>query len=135
MSEPDSTTSEKAQSETTSSLAPDDLPNIYVGGAARSTEGAGDGREVVITEVENVTAPSWSLRRAIVTGAIIGALFGSVFFAGYAGTSAWICSARLDCGHWAPITIVGATGAAVSTLAGGFAGFVMHKLYRVFKVA
>ena len=81
------------------------------------------------------TSPQWSRRKAVLVGAAVGAFFGVIFFGAYAGTSAWICSARLDCGHWAPITITAAVGAMASTIAGATAGYVLHKMYRLFKVA
>lgn len=76
----------------------------------------------------------WTTRRALVIGAVFGALFGVVFFAGYAGTSAWICSARLDCGHWAPIAIVSTAGAIAFTLIGAAIGFALNRIYRAFRV-
>ncbi len=106
------------------------LPDIYLG----AIRGARERSDVIITEVHDANAPAWSRRRAIVTGLFVGAFFGSVFFAGYAGTSAWICSARLDCGHWAPIAIVSGIGAFASTIAGGIGGLFLHKIYRLFKV-
>ncbi len=90
---------------------------------------------VVITEVHDPNAPSWTRKRAVWTGVFVGAFFGVIFFAGYAATSAWICSARLDCGHWAPIAIVSSSGAAGMAVLGGFGGYVLHKMYRLFKVA
>ncbi len=90
---------------------------------------------VVVTEVTDANAPSWSRMRAIMTGMAIGALFGVVFFAGYGATSAWICSSRLDCGHWAPITMVSVGGALTFTLMGAVTGYLLHKMYRLFKVA
>ena len=50
-------------------------------------------------------AGDWSNTRALIVGGIFGALLGAVFFGGYAAASAWICSANLNCGHWAPIAI------------------------------
>ena len=90
---------------------------------------------VVVSEVTDANAPSWSRKRAILVGAIVGALFGIVFFAGYGATSAWICSARRECGHWAPITIVSGAGAISFTVIGAFVGYMLHKMYRLFKVA
>lgn len=117
------------------SIQDESLPDIYIG-AIRGTDGVqGERPDVVITEVENASTPEWSRRRAIITGLFVGAFFGSVFFAGYAGTSAWICSARLDCGHWAPIAITAGAGAFVSTIAGGIGGYFLHKIYKLFKVA
>lgn len=98
-------------------------------------DGALPVRETLITEVHDANRPAWSRRRAVLTGAAVGAFFGVIFFAAYAGTSAWICSARLDCGHWAPITIVSGSGAVAFTLLGGLFGYVLHKTYRLFKVA
>lgn len=76
----------------------------------------------------------WSTRRATITGGIAGAFFGVVFFAGYAATSAWICSSSLDCGHWAPIAIVSGSGAAAFTVLGAAGGYLLRKVYRLFKV-
>ena len=90
---------------------------------------------VVVSEVTDATAPAWSRKRAILVGAIVGAFFGIVFFAGYGATSAWICSARRECGHWAPITIVSGAGAISFTLLGALSGYMLHKMYRLFKVA
>lgn len=98
------------------------------------TEVASIPSEPVITEVHDTNRPDWSRRRAVLTGAAIGAFLGVIFFSAYAGTSAWICSARLDCGHWAPITIVSASGAVGFTLAGALIGYMLHKSYRLFKV-
>lgn len=113
----------------------EDHPDIYLG-AIRDADGVRSERpDVVITEVQDASKPTWSRRRAIITGLFVGAFFGSVFFAGYAGTSAWICSARLDCGNWAPIAIVSSIGAFVSMLVGGVGGYLLHKIYSVFKVA
>lgn len=107
-----------------------ELPDIYIGGV-RST---GDRPETIITEVHGANKPEWSRKRAVTIGLIVGVLFGSVFFAGYAGTSAWICSSQLDCGHWAPIAIVSSIGAASFMVAGGFVGYFLHAIYKLFKV-
>ena len=98
--------------------------------AAAST----DTDSVLVTHVERRAAMTWSRRRAFTTGAIVGLFFGIIFFIGYGATSAWICSARLDCGHWAPITIVSASGALSFTVLGGITGLVLHKLYGLFRV-
>ncbi len=113
------------------SQQPDDEPQS----PSLATSPGDSGRTVIITEVHDPTAPSWSRARAILTGAAIGGFFGIIFFAAYGLTSAWICSARLDCGHWAPILIVSGIGAIASIFAGGTAGYVLHRMYRLFKVA
>lgn len=64
----------------------------------------------------------------------MGAFFGVIFFAAYSGTAAWICDSRFDCGHWVPIIVVFAIGAAASTVIGAGAGCVLHKMYNLFKV-
>lgn len=115
-------------------LGKEDLPDIYIGAVKDADGHRGERPDVVITQVEGANTPEWSLKRAIITGLVIGAFFGSVFFAGYAGTSAWICSARLDCGHWAPITIVSSVGAFSTMILGGIAGYALHRIYRLFKV-
>ncbi len=112
----------------------EDLPEIYIG-AIRGAGATGERSDVIITEVHDSNVPVWSRLRAVVTGLIVGAFFGSVFFAGYAGTSAWICSARLDCGHWAPIAIVSGIGAFSFMIGGGVGGYFLHKIYKLFKVA
>jgi hypothetical protein len=76
----------------------------------------------------------WSNLRALVTGGIVGAFLGAVFFGGYAATSVWICSSSLNCGHWAPIAIVAVSGAAVVTVLGAIAAFALNKAYKLFRV-
>ena len=93
-------------------------------------------REVPITHtsLSRGKLSDWSAKRALVVGTIAGAFFGIVFFAGYAATSVWICSARLECGHWAPITIVSVAGAVAFTVLGAIAGYLQRKIYRSFRV-
>ncbi len=100
-----------------------------------SPGGAVDGPGPLITEGPFTNRPEWSRRRALITGTIVGAFFGMIFFAGYAGASAWICSSRLDCGHWAPIAIVSGIGAFVTMLLGAAGALILHKIYGMFKVA
>ncbi len=100
-----------------------------------SDSGEPDGPGPLITEGPYTNIPEWSRKRAVISGAFVGAFFGVIFFAGYAGASAWICSSRLDCGHWAPIAIVSSIGAFSVMLLGAAGAFFLHRIYRLFKVA
>ncbi len=77
----------------------------------------------------------WSALRALLTGGIVGAFFGTVFFGGYAAASVWICTAHLTCGHWVPITLVSGIGAAVFTILGAGAAYALNKMYQLFRVS
>lgn len=76
----------------------------------------------------------WTNWRALITGGIIGALFGAVFSGGYAATSVWLCSTNLNCGHWAPIVIVFWIGVAIFTILGAVGAAVLNKMYKLFRV-
>ena len=80
-------------------------------------------------------AKSWSVRRAVLTGALAGAFFGLIFFAAYGLSSAWICSGLRACpGHWAPFVIVSTIGWGGSIMAGAFTGWMFRRLYEMFRV-
>ncbi len=76
----------------------------------------------------------WSRKRAVITGAIVGALFGMIFFAAYGATAAWICSSQFTCGHWAPIAITSGAGAVGFMFFGAIGAYVLHFLYKLFKL-
>ena len=93
------------------------------GGGPASSDGRGPG------------GGDWSRRKALVVGAVIGAVLGLIFFAAYAGVSAAICAGMRECpAHWAPYLIVSSIGWVVSIGAGAAVGFVIHGLYKLFKV-
>ena len=76
----------------------------------------------------------WTNLRALITGGIIGALFGAVFAGGYAATSVWLCSSSLNCGHWAPIVIIFWIIWAIIAVIGAIAAAVLNKMYKLFRV-
>jgi hypothetical protein len=87
------------------------------------------------TPVVPVIAPGgWSTRRALTTGGLIGAVLGTMFWGSYAGTSVWICSGLLTCGHWFPITLVAVIGLAATILVAMTISFVLLKIYRMSRV-
>ena len=91
-----------------------------------------DETESISTPIE--PSPVWSRKRSLITGASVGLFFGIIFFTGYGLGSAWICSSRLDCGHWAPITITSVSGAIAFCVLGGIGGLLLQRIYRLFKV-
>lgn len=93
------------------------------------------GDEVTVIDTKRARPGDWSTRRALITGALVGAFFGAVFAGGYAATSAWICTAQLTCGHWAPIAIVWGGIALAITVFGAIAGYMLNKMYKLFRVA
>ncbi len=95
--------------------------------------------EIETAEPESVSvpivrSPGWSMRRALLTGCIIGAILGSIFWGAYAGTSVWICSGLLTCGHWAPITLVAVIGLVVTIFFGAMVSAVILKVHRMSRV-
>jgi hypothetical protein len=87
------------------------------------------------TPVVPVIAPGgWSTKRALTTGGLIGVVLGTIFWGSYAGTSAWICSGLLTCGHWFPITLVAVIGLAATILVAMTISFILLKIYSVSRV-
>lgn len=86
------------------------------------------------TRTRRTRPGDWTNRRALITGGIIGALFGAVFAGGYAATSVWLCSASLNCGHWAPIVIVFWIILTIIAVIGAIAVAVLNKMYKLFRV-
>ena len=87
------------------------------------------------TPVVPVIAPGgWSMKRALFTGGLIGAILGAIFWGSYAGTSAWICSGLLTCGHWFPITLVAVIGLVATILFAATVSAVLLQVYRMSRV-
>ena len=77
----------------------------------------------------------WSQKKAVITGSIIGGIFGILFFGAYGLIAAWICDGLRSCpAHWAPYVIFAVIGVGISIVLGAGTGALLRKLYQLFKV-